>query len=238
MSRNRQMSRLTTDERTFASDPSNFKSQDEYQEYAGEIRKGDEAHQRGDYWEEATRHRPVQENIYGSGFDRQNNGSQHDFAWNSLYMHAPVTMRMMHQGGIEFNEALYYDQKKRHYYLTESGRNHCDANGISYHTKGVTSLVHPSGGYPTQYETRKPYEGSESVNYGFRIEKKSTGSGYNCSNTTQQSNTNQQSRTSYSNSSSNCSSNAIPKFSGDGEFSDQDMQRMTEQVMKQMSRFS
>jgi hypothetical protein len=223
------MSRMTTDERTYASDPSNFKSQNEYQEYADEIRKGDEAHMRCDYWDEATRHRPVQENIYGSGFDRQNNGSKHDFAWNSLYMHSPVTMRMIHQGGIGFNDALYYDQQKCHYYLTESGRNHCDVNGISYHTKGVTSLVHPSGNYPTQCETRKPYEGSESVNYGFGIEKKSVDCAHNCFNTDHQSNTDQQSRTSYS--------NAIPKFSGDGDFSDQDMQRMTEQVMKQMSRF-
>jgi hypothetical protein len=62
------MNRLTTNERKFTNDPSNFSSEDQRLDFVKNMEIGDQAHKRGDSFGEATNHRLVQDHIYKNGF--------------------------------------------------------------------------------------------------------------------------------------------------------------------------
>ena len=168
----RQQCRMTKAERNYASNPDNFESQEDYEMYANDIKMGDNAHTRGDYRDEASLHRGVQEVIYGQGFNKRDSASRHDFAWNSLYLHANGVIRRMQNGGMDFDESFHYDSSKRHYYLTSKGRNFCDNNGVWYETNGVSSLVNPRKGY---YDQHSGGNTNSRSSYGFGISDHASG---------------------------------------------------------------
>jgi len=167
---------MTPMERKFASNPNNFSSQSDYEEYATHVRNGDNAHKKGDSFNEATHHRHVQEHIYGLGFDKSRDDSRHDYSWNSLYIHSDSTVNGLLNGGMAFDDAFTYDTYRHRYFLTKSGRSYCDNFGVTYFgpENKSANLVSPNIGYDTPSQSHvntKPigYGSSSNNHYGHNV---------------------------------------------------------------------
>lgn len=160
---------MTPLERKFVNDPKNFDSSKDHRQYVDLMKAGDKFHADGNQLYEAASHRAVQERIYKSGFNKNNSGSHHDYAWNCLHMHSIGTVRGIANHGMSFDDAFYYDKDRHHYYLTPEGLAFCKNNKIGYYgvDSGIVSVEKPNNiDYPSQYETKPAYVGGQPVKYG------------------------------------------------------------------------
>ncbi len=147
MSKQRNLSRLTKNERDFLNNPDNFASSVKHESLLQMASLGDIAHKNGNFRSEASYHREVQENLYGMGYNRDKY-SRHAYAWNSLYVHSAGIVDHLQNNGFGFNQAFYYDPRSSHYYLQNNARSFLDGGQYFYPVRGTTSLVNMNG-YPT-----------------------------------------------------------------------------------------
>lgn len=134
--------KLSRLEREFASKRENFASDSAYNDMQERIKLGDEAHKTGEYDIEGLKHRQVQENIKTmGGVGKYDMEGKEAFAWNSLYLHHDSFLKAMKKDGFTIDNTVYYDNKDKKYYLTQSARDHADLHHYDYRTFGNSSLV-------------------------------------------------------------------------------------------------
>ncbi len=139
------MCRVSPLERNFINDRKNWHNDSDFINAQEKLKVGDEAHKNGEYDIEGLRHRQVQEDIKRmGGVGKYDEKGRKAYGWNCLYQHHDSFIKRMNKNGYSFDDAFYYNDADRRYYLKEKAYKHADSNKYLFDRTGSTSIVNPN----------------------------------------------------------------------------------------------